>query len=118
MTNKELNWIILICKENNDHCLPWLLVGHVDQLKKERKNGSFFNDDGWSRFQTRQVSSMIHSARPIFTPVANIVFCFVFLDLKSVDGRTDGQLVRKQWSLPAVTLGWPSGSIEGRRHNK
>ena len=33
---------------------------------------------------------MIHSARPIVTPVANIVFCcFVFLDLKSGDVRTD-----------------------------
>ena len=32
---------------------------------------------------------MIHSARPIVTPVANIVFCcFVFLDLKNGDGRT------------------------------
>ena len=37
----------------------------------------------------QQVSSMIHSARPIVMPVANIVFCcFVFLDLKSRDGRT------------------------------
>ena len=54
---------------------------------------------------------MIHSARPIVTPVANIVFCcYVFLDLKSGDGRTDGQHVRKEWSLPAMTLGWPSGS--------
>ena len=50
---------------------------------------------------------MIHSARPIVTPVANIVFCcFVFLALKSGDGH-----VRKQLPLPAVTLGWPSGSI-------
>ena len=56
---------------------------------------------------------MIHSARPIVTPVANIVFC-CFVDLKSGDGRTDGQHVRKQWSLPAVTLSWPSGSICGR----
>ena len=33
---------------------------------------------------------MNHSARPIVTPLANIVFCcFVFLDLKSGDGRTD-----------------------------
>ena len=33
---------------------------------------------------------MIHSARPIVMPVANIVFCcFVFLDLKSGNGRTD-----------------------------
>ena len=32
---------------------------------------------------------MIHSARPIVTPVANIIFsCFVLLDLKSGDGRT------------------------------
>ena len=31
---------------------------------------------------------MIHSARHIVTPLANIVFCcFVFLDLKSGDGR-------------------------------
>ena len=33
---------------------------------------------------------MIHSGRPIVTSVANIVFCcFVFLDLKSGDVRTD-----------------------------
>ena len=32
---------------------------------------------------------MIHLARAIVTPVASIVFfCFVFLDLKSGDGRT------------------------------
>ena len=38
------------------------------------------------------MSSMIHSARPIVTPVANIVFgCLVFLDLKSEDRRTDGR---------------------------
>ena len=54
---------------------------------------------------------MIHSARPIVTPVVNIVFCcFVFLDLKGGDVRTYGQHVRKQLFLPAVTLGWPSGS--------
>ena len=35
---------------------------------------------------------MIHSARPIVTPVANIVFCcFVLLDLKSGNGRADGR---------------------------
>ena len=46
---------------------------------------------------TRQVSSMIHSARPMVTPVTNIVFCcFVFLYLKCGDGWTDGQHVRKQ----------------------
>ena len=65
---------------------------------------------------TRQVLSMIHSARPKVTPVANIAFCrYVFLDLRSARARayvqTDGQYVRKQLSIPAVTLGWPSGSI-------
>ena len=31
---------------------------------------------------------MIHSARPIVSPVATIIFyCFVLLDLKSGDGR-------------------------------
>ena len=56
---------------------------------------------------------MIHWARPIVTPLANIVFCcFVFQDFKNGDGRTDGQHVRKQRSLPAATLGWPSGSTE------
>ena len=41
---------------------------------------------------TIQVSSMIHSARHIVTPVANIVFCcFVFLDLISGERRTDGR---------------------------
>ena len=39
--------------------------------------------------EKKQVSSMIHSARPTVTPVENIVFhCFVLLDLKSGDGRT------------------------------
>ena len=53
---------------------------------------------------TRQVSSMIHSAKPTVTPEANIVFCcFVFLDVKSL-GRTYGQHVRKQLSLPAEHL--------------
>ena len=45
---------------------------------------------------TRKVSSMIHSARPTVTPVANNVFyCFVLLDLKSGDGRTDVRTYRR-----------------------
>ena len=61
---------------------------------------------------TRQVSSMIHSARPIVTPVANIgCFCFVFLDLKSGDGRTDVRTTCAKTMIPDfVTSGWPSGS--------
>ena len=39
-------------------------------------------------WQTRQVSSMIHSARPIVTPAANIVFCCFVL---GTDVRKDGQ---------------------------
>ena len=44
---------------------------------------------------------MIHSARPVVTPVAKIVFCcFVFLDLKSGDrrGRKD------RWTTCASTM--------------
>ena len=58
---------------------------------------------------------MIHSAKPTVSPVANIVFClFCLLDFKKwgrTDGRTNGRHVQKQWSLPAVTVGRPSGSI-------
>ena len=44
---------------------------------------------------------MIHSARPIVTPVANIVFCcFVFLDLKSGDRRTDGRTTCEKTMIP------------------
>ena len=56
------------------------------------------------------MSSMIHSARPIVKPVANIVFCcFVFLDFEKWS-RTDGKHVQKQLSLLVVTVGRPSGS--------
>ena len=43
-----------------------------------------------------------------------LLFCFSKFETW---GRTDGQHVRKQWSLPAVTLGWPSGSIIVHRNN-
>ena len=50
---------------------------------------------------TWQVSSMIRSATPIVAPVANIVFCcFVFLDLKSGDGRTDGRTTCVKTMIP------------------
>ena len=48
-------------------------------------------------FNVRQVSSMIHSARPLVTPV---VCCFVFLDLKSGDGRTDGRTTCAKSMIP------------------
>ena len=37
--------------------------------------------------------------------------CFVFLDFEKC-GRTDGQHVQTLRSLPAVTVGRPSGSIK------
>ena len=44
---------------------------------------------------------MIHSARPIVMPVANIIFCcFVFLDLKSGDGFMDGQTKCAKTMIP------------------
>ena len=53
---------------------------------------------------------MIHSARPTVSPVANIVFAWhLFCFVKFI--RTDGRHVQKQWSLPAVTVGRPRGSI-------
>ena len=42
-----------------------------------------------------------------------LLFCFSrFEKWGRTYGWTYGQYVRKQWSLPAVTLGWPSGSIK------
>ena len=37
-----------------------------------------------------------------------LLFCFARFE--KGDGRTDGQHMQKQLSLPVVTLGWPSGS--------
>ena len=49
-------------------------------------------------FKTRQVSSMMHSARPTVSPVANVVlFCWI---LKSTDERT---IWAKTMILPTVT---------------
>ena len=49
---------------------------------------------------------LIHSARPIVTPVANIVFCcFVFLDLKSGDGRTDNMCEHNDPYRPWLWIG-------------
>ena len=51
---------------------------------------------------------MIHSARLIVTPVANIVFCcFVFLDLKSGDGRgrTDNMCENNDLYRPWLWVG-------------
>ena len=61
----------------------------------------------------RQVSSMIHSSRPTVSPVVNIVFAwnlFCFEKWGQTYRRTNGRHVQKQWSLPAVTVGWPRGS--------
>ena len=44
---------------------------------------------------------MIHWVIPIVTPVANIVFCcYVFLDLKSGDGRTDRRTTCAKTMIP------------------
>ena len=61
------------------------------------------------------VSSMIHSAMPTVSPVANIVFAWnLFLFWKV---GTNGRHLQKQWSLPAVTVGWPSG-WKGLKYDK
>ena len=68
---------------------------------------------------TRQVSSMIHSARPIVMPVANIVFCcFVFLDLKSGEGPTDGQTYgRTTCAKTMIPAGRDCGAAEWTKRN-
>ena len=54
---------------------------------------------------------MIHSTRPIVSPVANIVFTlFYILDFEKWDGRTD-DMCENNDPLQAVTVGWPIGSI-------
>ena len=52
----------------------------------------------------RLVSSMIHSERPTVLSVAIIIFTWklLFYEFLKIGGRTN---------LPAVTVGWPSGSI-------
>ena len=62
---------------------------------------------------TRQVSSMIHSARPTVISGSENCFRLTFVLFWKVvtDGRTNGRLLQIQWSLPAVTVGWRSGSI-------
>ena len=55
---------------------------------------------------------MIRLARPTVSPVVNIVFAWnLFSFARFWKVEVDGQHVRKQWSLPAVTVGRPSGSI-------
>ena len=58
---------------------------------------------------TRQVSSMIHSARPTLPPVANIVFAWNLLCFEKwgrTDRRTDG---RTTWTKTVITNGRDCG---------
>ena len=49
---------------------------------------------------------MIHSAKPIVTPVGNIFCCcFVLLDLKSGDGRTDNMCENNDSYRPELWVG-------------
>ena len=60
---------------------------------------------------------MIHLARPIVTPVANIVFCcFVFLDLASGDGHISmyGQQPPWLWVGRVVQFATFYGSIQAK----
>ena len=45
------------------------------------------------------------------SPVVNIVFAWNLFGFENW-GRTDGRHVQKQWSLPAVNVSRPRGSIE------
>ena len=58
---------------------------------------------------------MIYLARPTVLPVSKIVF-FVLLDLKSVDVRYV-RTTRAKTMIPMMTVGWPSGSINGNEES-
>ena len=95
----------------NSQASNWQPEHKSDQGKQGAlKNNLFWMNLFDYKYDTRQVSLMIHSARPIVTPVANIVFCcFVFLDLKSEDERTDNMcedndLYRPSGSIVSCTL--------------
>ena len=53
---------------------------------------------------------MIHLARPIISPVENIVFTWDLFCLARFWKVTDGQIVWKQWLLFVVIVGRPSES--------
>ena len=59
--------------------------------------------------QTRQVSSMIHSARPTVSPVANIIvfalICFVCEKWGRTDGRTDDMRKNNDHYRPWLWVG-------------
>ena len=55
--------------------------------------------------QTKSLDCSEHCFRFKF-----VLFWKVGTDIRT-DGRTNGQQVQKQWSLPAVTVGRPRGSI-------
>ena len=68
----------------------------------------------------RQDSSMIHSAKPTFSPIVNIVFTwnlFCFEKWGRTDGRKYVRTTCVKWSLPAVFVGRPSGSIATLAHS-
>ena len=76
----------------------------------------FWNRIISNRIKTRQASSMIPSARPTNPTVVITIFNLKWYWLAQFEkwGRTDDMcemnLCWKQWSLPAVIVGRPSGS--------
>ena len=61
---------------------------------------------------------MITSARPTVSPVATIVFCcFVLLDLKSGDGRTDNMCENNDHYRPWLWVGWVDQQMKKQNGN-
>ena len=91
----------------------WKATLRIFVIRNETLNGRKYFRNVYPSFkgeETRQVSSMIHSTRPTVIASSGQYFRLIFVlfryILKSGEGRTDGQHVRKQWSLLAVTVGW------------
>ena len=112
-------------KKSNFSNIPCMLISYIltqylpDIALKIEKSHYIFNPirndkkhilQKKKKNSTRHVSSMIHSARPTVSPVATIIFCcFVLLDLKSTDGRTNG---RTTCAKIMITTGRDCGSAD------
>ena len=88
-------------------CMPFQFSKSTNMLSRSVTSVMFL--DNLTRFRTtkfyitrntRQVSSLIHSARPIVAPVANIVFCSFVSSRFEKWGRTDGRTTCAKTFIP------------------
>ena len=88
------------------HFWPYVKLDNITNPRKLRNKTGVIND---SLGQTHSHASSEHCFL-LFSSRFSSSCCFCFSRFEKWK-RADGQHVRKQLSLRAVTLGWPSGSI-------